>query len=95
MTIAKRRVHFLLFAGDIAAFAVSLYLTLWLRYLEVPNEATLSPYVIPFAFLFAFWAFVFYSGGLYSKRLLLFPSRLPDALFKTQIANILFAALFF
>src|SRR3989344_2646670 len=95
MIIARRRVHFLLFAGDIAVFIISLYLTLWLRYLEIPNETTLSPYITPFAFLFAFWAFVFYSAGLYSKRILLFSSRLPDALFKTQIANILFAALFF
>jgi lipopolysaccharide/colanic/teichoic acid biosynthesis glycosyltransferase len=55
----------------------------------------LAPYIVPFAFLFALWALVFYSAGLYSKRLALFPSRLPDALFKTQLANILFAALFF
>lgn len=95
MTIARRRVHFLLFAGDIAAFAVSLYLTLWLRYFEIPSETTLSPYIIPFAFLFAFWAFVFYSAGLYSKRLLLFPSRVRDALLKVQLVNIVLAALFF
>ncbi|HUX81152.1 MAG TPA: sugar transferase, partial [Candidatus Paceibacterota bacterium] len=46
-------------------------------------------------FLFAFWIFVFYSSGLYSKRISLFPSRLPDALLRTQVANILFAAVFF
>ena len=95
MIIGGRRAFFFLFAGDIVAFVVSLYLTLWLRYWEVPSKATLSPYVIPFIFLFAFWALVFYSAGLYSKRLAFFPSRLSDALFKTQMANILFAALFF
>ena len=93
MIIGGRRTSFFLFSGDIVAFVVSLYLTLWIRYLEIPSEATLSPYLIPFTFLFAFWTLVFYSAGLYSKRLALFPSRLSDALFKTQMANILFAAL--
>lgn len=95
MIIGGRRDSIFLFAGDLVAFAVSLYLTLWLRYFEIPTEATLSPYAVPFAFLFAFWALVFYSAGLYSKRLTLFPSRLADVLFKTQMANIMFAALFF
>jgi len=95
MIIGGRQSPILLFAGDFVAFILSLYLTLWLRYFEVPNGAMLSPYVVPFTLLFIFWTLVFYSVGLYSKRFTLFPSRLPDALFKTQIANILFAALFF
>ncbi len=95
MIISGRRASHLLFAGDIVAFGVSLYLTLWLRYLEVPSVATLAPYIVPFSLLFAIWILVFYSAGLYSKRLALFPSRLPDALAKTQTANILIAALFF
>ncbi len=95
MIIGVRRISFLLFAGDLIAFGVALYLTLWLRYLEVPSESVLSPYIVPFFFLFIFWTLVFYSAGLYSKRLVLFPSRLPDALLKTQLANIVFAALFF
>ncbi len=95
MIIGGRRASLLLFIGDVAAFAVSLYLTLALRYLTFPSAASLAPYLVPFSLLFAFWILVFYSAGLYSKRLALFPSRLPDALFQTQIANILFAALFF
>lgn len=95
MIIGGRRDFILLFAGDVATFIASLYLTLWLRYWQTPSIATLSPYVVPFTFLFVFWILVFYSAGLYSKRLALFPSRLPDALLKTQLANILFAALFF
>lgn len=95
MIIGGRRASFLLFSGDIIAFAISLYLTLWLRYGALPDAATLAPYVAPFSLLFAFWILVFYSSGLYSKRLSLFPSRLPDALLRTQLANILFAAVFF
>ena len=95
MIISGRRASFLLFAGDSIAFVVSLYLTLWVRYGVVPSAGTLAPFIAPFSFLFILWALVFYSAGLYSKRLALFPSRLPDALMKTQIANILFAAVFF
>ena len=95
MIIVGRRASFLLFVGDIVALVVSLYLTLWLRSGAMPDEVVLAPYVAPFTFLFAFWLLVFYSSGLYSKRLSLFPSRLPDALLKTQLANIIFAALFF
>lgn len=95
MIIGGRRASSLLFTGDIVAFVVSLYLTLWLRYGVLPDMATFSLYLWPFSLLFALWILVFYSAGLYSKRLALFPSRLPDALLRTQIANILFAAVFF
>lgn len=95
MIIGGRRTFLLLFAGDLVAFAISLYFTLWLRYGVAPNSATLMPYLVPFAFLFAFWTLVLYSAGLYSKRLAFLPSHVPDALLKTQIVNILFAALFF
>jgi len=95
MIIGGRRASLLLFIGDIVAFAVSLYLTLALRYEALPTATTLAPYIAPFTLLFALWALVFYSSGLYGKRIALFPSRLPDALLKTQIANILFAAIFF
>lgn len=95
MIIGGRRVFLLLFIGDLVAFGISLYLTLWLRYGTMPDSVLLAPYVVPFSFLFLLWTLVFYSAGLYSKRLALFPSRVPDALFKTQSANIFFAALFF
>lgn len=95
MIIVGRRASLLLFTGDVVAFALALYLTLWLRFWAFPDAALIESYVAPFVFLFALWTLVFYSAGLYSKRLALFPSRLPNALFKTQLVNVLFAALFF
>src|SRR3989344_9186059 len=95
MSIAGRRTFLLVFAGDLVAFSVSLYLTLWLRYGMLPDSILLAPYIAPFSLLFVLWTLVFYSAGLYSKRLALFPNRLPDALFKTQSANILCEVLFF
>jgi len=95
MITGGRRASFLLFLGDLVAFAVSLYLALWIRYGVVPNVETLAPYGLPFTLLFIFWSLVFYSAGLYSKRTILFPSRLPDMLFRVQMANVVFAVLFF
>jgi lipopolysaccharide/colanic/teichoic acid biosynthesis glycosyltransferase len=95
MITGGRQTPFLVFIGDLVAFSVSLYVTLWLRYGVLPSFSLLSPHLVPFVLLFVLWLLVFYSAGLYSKRLTLFPSRLPNALFKTQLANILFAALFF
>ncbi len=95
MITRNRRIQFLLFAGDVVSFVLSLYLTLWIRYDTIPTLETLVPYVVPFTVLFILWTIVFYISGLYSKRVMLFPSRLPDLLFKTQLANILASALFF
>ena len=95
MTTPGRRAPFLLFLGDIAAFAVSLALTLLIRYRGLPSSQILGRYVLPFIFLFLLWALVFYMAGLYGKRLALFPSRVPDALLRTQFVNIVLAALFF
>ena len=95
MSPLGKRSAFLLFAGDLAAFAASLYVTLLVRYFTIPTAAMLAPYWAPFALLFALWLVVFYAAGLYGKQFMLFPSRLPDALVKTQVANTLFAALFF
>ena len=80
MIIGGRRASALLFVGDLVAFIVSLYLTLLVRYGAIPTLTTLSPYVLSFTFLFALWTLVFYSAGLYGKRLALFPSKLPNAL---------------
>lgn len=95
MNTVGRRASFLLFIGDLIVFGVSLYLTLWVRYGSTPDVIMLEAYLKPFSVLFALWALVFYSAGLYSKRTVLFPSRLPNTLFKTQLVNIVFSALFF
>src|SRR3990167_8914514 len=95
MIIVGRRSSLLLLVGDVAAFAVALYVTLALRYLTLPSLAMLAPYLAPFALLFALWLLVFYSAGLYGKQLALFPSRVPNTLLGAQIVNVILAAIFF
>jgi lipopolysaccharide/colanic/teichoic acid biosynthesis glycosyltransferase len=85
----------LLFVGDIATFAVSLLVTLLLRYHGLPEQKIVEAYMATFSVLFAAWALVFYMAGLYSKRAVLFRSELPGVMFRTQIFNIVLAALLF
>lgn len=90
-----KRASALLFLGDLAVFAASLWITLFIRYQEVPTQELLSSHIPPFLLLFAVWLLVFYMSGLYGKRIILSKTSLPNALLATQLANILIAALFF
>lgn len=85
----------LVFAGDIAVFAFSLWLTLLLRYQELPSQLLLVEHLRFFWVLFVLWALVFYMAGLYGKRVLLMQYELTGALVRTQLLNITLAALFF
>lgn len=90
-----RRIPALLFIGDFVIFAASLWITLLIRYGEVPGETVLAQHIPPFAFLFGVWLLIFYLSGLYGKRFILSKVSLANALLKTQIVNIALAALFF
>jgi lipopolysaccharide/colanic/teichoic acid biosynthesis glycosyltransferase len=90
-----RRAAFLLFAGDILVFALSLWATLLIRYGAKLDLGTFIDHAGPFSLLFAVWTLIFYMSGLYGKRILLWKSSLPDAIVKTQFFNIVIAGLFF
>jgi len=90
-----RKAILLLFAGDLAVFAASLWVTLLVRYGELPDRATFAGHIGPFSILFALWILVFYMAGLYSKRIVLFKSRLWGVILRVQLLNIMLAALFF
>lgn len=95
MTFGGRKASFLLFIGDIAAFALSLWVTLFVRFGEVPSYELLHTHLVPFSALFIIWMLVFYMSGLYGKRVVLFSRELPAAILRTQVFNIIIAALFF
>lgn len=85
----------LLFLGDIAIFCASLWLTLLIRYQELPSQELVRDHAFPFALLFALWILVFYMAGLYGKRVVLFKTALFGIILRTQIANTILAAVFF
>lgn len=95
MTLVPKRDYLLLLVGDIVVFVLSLWLTLALRYLEVPSENLFTLHLIPFLFLFAAWVVTFFLAGLYSRHTRLFRSRLSKAILYTLVINVLIAAIFF
>src|SRR3989344_1615984 len=56
---------FALFAGDAAVLYGSLYLTLAIRYRELPTAHIWNEHFLPFSLLFLVWIVVFYVNGLY------------------------------
>jgi len=95
MIYGGKRAPALLFLGDIAVFCISLWVTLLVRTGAPPTAALLQDHAGPFTILFALWALVFYMTGLYGKGTILLKSHQPQALVRTQVANIVLAALFF
>jgi lipopolysaccharide/colanic/teichoic acid biosynthesis glycosyltransferase len=95
MTIGSRRASLLLFLGDVIVFAFSLWFTLLLRYEQLPPLWLVKAHAGPFAFLFIVWLLVFFMGGLYEKRAIFFKRDLSGRIVRTQVVNIILAALFF
>ena len=86
---------FLLFFGDIVLLYGSLWLTLLLRYLELPSMALFMLHFGPFSYLFAAWVLVFYIASLYEPHTIVLKSKLPGVILNAQGVNSLIAVLFF
>lgn len=95
MTIRSRTESLLLFIGDVALFFVALWLTLLVRYAELPSAHAWTIHLAPFTLLFAAWVAVFYIAGLYGKHTLVLKSRLPTTILNAQLVNMALAVGFF
>jgi len=95
MTVFNKKAPWILLVGDIAAFLASLWLTIFLRYMEIPDKDFVYAHLAPFSFLIIVWALVFFISGLYDKQGFVSRSRLLSSLFQSQVANMLIATAFF
>ncbi|MDR3548066.1 MAG: sugar transferase [Candidatus Pacebacteria bacterium] len=95
MTFGGKKATALLFGGDVIVFIFSLWLTLLVRYVALPDQDLFLDHIQAFWPLFCIWLLVFYIAGLYGKRVILFKSELWGALLRTQLINIIIAALYF
>lgn len=91
----RTRELLILITGDIVFFMVALWLTLTIRYLELPDTQIMNDHLGPFLVLSGIWLFIFYVAGLYDKHTAFLKSLLTSRIINTQIANILVAALLF
>ena len=95
LTISNTKEAALLFLGDLSILIVSLWVTLFLRYFEVPSKELFMLHAVPFSFLFMVWFVAFFIAGLYDKHTLIFKENLPSTILYAQISNVIIAALFF
>jgi len=91
----RTRELLVLVVGDIAVFMISLWLTLFVRYLWFPSLDLLSSHFGPFLLLTSIWLLIFYMSGLYDKHTVFLKSLLFSRILNTQVVNILVAALIF
>ena len=85
----------ILIIGDIVAFNVALWLTLLVRYAEIPSMEQLGLHVPPFLIFSAVWISIFFILGLYDKHTNLLKKLLVNRIFYAQVANVFVAAILF
>ena len=95
MSIFNRREPLVLFLGDLVAFALALWLTLFFRYGSSFGGSLWYDHFQAFSLVFLIWTLAFYIAGLYGKQTLVFKNRLPSRILKAQIVNSFLAIAFF
>ncbi len=95
MGTLTRKEGLILFVGDIFFFIFSLWLSLYIRFAELPTWYTFQVHLVPFSILFVLWVLVYYIAGLYDKHTLILKSKLPSIIFNAQLVNSIFAIVFF
>jgi lipopolysaccharide/colanic/teichoic acid biosynthesis glycosyltransferase len=85
----------LLIFGDILFFVVGLWLTLLVRYLDIPGYELFADHLGPFLVLSTAWLFIFYIAGLYDKHTIFLKSLLLSRIINTWVVNMIIAALLF
>lgn len=91
----RTRELFILIFGDIVIFNVALWLTLLIRYFEIPNAERLEAHVPPFLIFSTVWLFIFFILGLYDKHTNLLKRLLLSRILYAQAINVFVAAVLF
>lgn len=95
MIVARKKEPIVLLLGDLLFFTGALWITLFLRHLELPSMDAFYNHLIPFSFLFLVWILVFAIAGLYAKQTTILKSKLTEVILRAQATNIGIAAIFF
>ena len=95
MNIAHRKEPLILLLGDIAVFVVGLWMTLFIRYTEIPTFDLYYMHIVPFSILFMVWFLTFFIFGFYEKHTLILKSKISAMIFHVQAINSIIAVLFF
>ncbi len=91
---ARKEISLLLF-GDLIFFFISLWLTLWLRYLAWPDTNLVTSHLRDFVWILPIWLLVFFISDLYTRSRAGLRRRLPQTIIRAQVINGLIATAFF
>lgn len=86
MIRAKQLRKLALIAGDITLLYLSLFLTLLIRYGQMPNMATWNEHVLPFSIIYAVWVALLYIFDLYDVNKFISSSSLEIRLVRTMMS---------
>lgn len=95
MTIFNRAERLMIFVGDLAVFALSLWISLFIRNGILPTLDEYKIHIVPFAIIFIAWALIFYIAGLYDKYTTILRDKIPVLILNSQLANSMIAVVFF
>lgn len=91
----RARELFILVVGDIIVFNLALWLTLLVRYLELPTMENLEAHIPPFLYFSAVWLIIFFILGLYDKHTNLLKKLLTVRILYAQVVNVFVAGILF
>lgn len=91
----RARELFILIVGDIVVFNVALWVTLLIRYFELPSAERLDAHLPPFLIFSFVWIVVFFISGLYDKHTNLLKKLLVRRIMYAQLINVFFAGVLF
>lgn len=95
MNTVSKTDHIVLIIGDICVLLLALWLTLTLRFQDLPSLQDFYAHLKPFSFIFLASLVVYFIAGLYEKHTIGFQKRLAGTIATTQIINSAIATLFF
>jgi lipopolysaccharide/colanic/teichoic acid biosynthesis glycosyltransferase len=91
----RTRELFVLIVGDIVVFNIALWLTLLVRYFELPSIERLDAHVPPFMTFSLVWLVIFFILGLYDKHTNLLKKLLASRILYAQSINVVLAGVLF
>ena len=95
MRTINKKEPVLLGFGDLLILALSLYITLVVRYQSVPSDELIQSHAFSFAVIFIYSIIVFYISGLYGRIIAISRASIPGIIVRAQIASGLVAVALF
>lgn len=95
MRVINTKEPIILLVGDLAVLCISLWITLFLRFQNIPSMEVWNIHFYPFLILFFLWVSVFYVSGLYERHTAILKNKVPLILSNAYIITSFIAFAFF